>query len=172
MSGFAQDMMRLADQIRESSRERAGWLDGFLSDARDRGNARRLDAPRRAQEMKSFLQKTRTERQLRERQEHQRLRDFTRARLVESNARKDSLVQFVKTNRSQVQASLDRLRTEFREGARAFRAGLGQVARAPSRQFPAGDKPASAAMPLNEPRFTDRAEAKSAFGKRGMRARD
>ncbi len=161
MTGFAQDMVRLAGQIRESSRERVRC------------------APLRAQEMRSFLRKTRTERQLRERQEHQRLKDFTHARLVESNALKDSLVQFVKANRSavsglraQAQGSLDRLRTEFREGARAFWAGLGHASRTPAMAFPAGAKTASRATPLEDAGLPKRAEVRKALGKRGMGSED
>ena len=140
MTGFEQDMTRLAGEIRDSHRERT-----------------RNDA-RRAPEMKAFLQKTRTERQLREQQEHQRLKDFTRARMRESAALKDALVQFVNTNRSQVHGMLGRLRTDFQAGARAFWAGLGHASMTPSMAFPADNKAAT--------------EDKRALGKRGMRTKD
>ncbi len=182
MRGLVQEMTRLGGEVGGSTRDRT------------------RTASRRAQEVKSFLQSTRTERRIQARQQQRRLKDFHHAtrqevdrmrrevehmrretrRLLDAmgDALKDSLVQFVRTNRSsvsvlraQTQRALDRLRTDFRGAARTFRDGLGRDSKPTSKGFPEDKKAASATMLPMATGFSERAEDKKGLGKRGVRSK-
>lgn len=165
MNGFVEEMTRLGTEIGDSTRERARATTRRAQDVQ--ASLLKANADR---QMQARLQKKRDNECARARQrganclrkEVQRMRTETHRMLdATSTALKNSLVQFVNTNRSsvsgiraQVQGSLNRLKAELREAARCFRAGLGQ-----------------AAKPSEKTESPERDDDKRGSGKRGMRSK-